>query len=488
MIFSTGYQKTTVDVQRLIKLQRRYGQQGNDSRSHWLLRRRTINTACSIIDSISNYDFVDFELALYFYSNDAKVSYFMRAFEGQLEEAVMHPESFVKNLDSFYWKMCFYIEENHLYRDFYDFCALLEQQRRLKIREGHKKIFDSYTSMVMQMTAYFCRNRIEDSVVGITESGDLMFRKNPHPYCDLGEYELERYYPDFMRGKKEITPGIIKKAYQKYGYSIETVEQISCLAAFVNVFDNNQYILAPYINEDCLDIQVNEPYGQLPFTSPRCWKETAFYKEMLLRRNYMLPSGGIRMEFVNAGDIRKILFMETIHNEQIIMLYHVFTHTNGEFSGYFNTKNQVFFSIFEHTNQSGWHTELENFILECYMILTCDYDIDRKKNYAIRQVAQLEGEFHYPFQPLAAITYQVREEGQGNRQKKNRNYDKRNYQEEFRHRNGRIRNLPVGQHASDKAQQYALDMGYCLPPGKTYIRAYKYRVYCKVKSKSLGIA
>lgn len=39
------------------------------------------------------------------------------------------------------------------------------------------------------------------------------------------------------------------------------------------------------------------------------------------------------------------------------------------------------------------------------MILTCDYEIDRKKNYAVRQVEQLDGEFYYPYQPLAVMSY-----------------------------------------------------------------------------------
>ena len=115
------------------------------------------------------------------------------------------------------------------------------------------------------------------------------------------------------------------------------------------------------------------------------------------------------------------------------------------------------------------------------MILTCNYEIDRKKNYAIRQVDSLEGEFHYPYQPLAVYSYKA--DG-GNKDRRNKGYSrkyvKEEYQEEMRSRKGYIRRLPVNQHASDAAIQHALDLGLELPEGMTFVRSHEYRVYRKV--------
>lgn len=44
----------------------------------------------------------------------------------------------------------------------------------------------------------------------------------------------------------------------------------------------------------------------------------------------------------------------------------------------------MFYSIYEHTNRDEWYERIENFILKNYMILTYQYEIDRKKNFAIR--------------------------------------------------------------------------------------------------------
>lgn len=476
---------TIEDLKYTMDLQRKYGQKGNDPKSMWLLRKRSVNMACSIIQSFSDYEFSEFEAALFFYSNDPKVTYFLRAYEGQLELALIHPEIFTRDLDAFYRKMCFYIEENHLYRDFFDFCAILEQKRRMKIREGHKKVFDAYTSLVMQQVEYFCRNRLEDSVAGVTLDGELIFRKNPHPFSDVPSYEIEDYLIGHITGRHSITSKMISKAYGKYGYSIHGMEEIELFTNLVNVYDNNNYILVPYIDEHNLFIRVDVPYQHHMPIFPRCWKETGFYKDKLKLRNYMLPPGGVTVEYANAGDIEKIMFSEVIHNEQVVMLYHVFTKANGEYAGFYSTKNQVFFSIFENTNASPWHLDAENFLLENYMMLTCNYDIDRKKNYAIQQVDNLEKSFHYPYQPLARITYQSHMAAEGSGTGKPRRYDKLNYQEEVRERDGMIRQLPAGRKPSAEAVQYARNMGYDLPPGRTFVRPYQYRVYCKIRSKQL---
>lgn len=469
----------------LMMLQQKYGKRGNEPLSKWLIRKRAINMACAVIRAISDYDFAEFEAALFFYSDDPKVAYFLRAYEGQLEDAVIHPELFARNLHDFYTKMCFYIEDNHLYRDFFDFCALLEQKRRTKIREGHEHVYNAYTSLVEQQVEYFCRNRMDDSVAGIATSGDLIFRKNPHPFSDMGSYEIEDHLIGHLTGKSIITPKMLSKAYRKYGYSIVSMEDIDVLTEYVNTYDNNNYVLIPYINEHNLHMQVVEPFQHIIPTFPRHWKETTFYKEKLKLRNYMLPIGGVTVEYVNAGDFKKIMFYEVFHNEQVIMLYHVFTQKNGEFAGFYNTKRQVFYSIFENSNVWPSHLEVENFILENYMMLTCDYDIDRKKNYAIQLVKTFNKAFHYPYQPLACVTYQSHKGGETSGTGITRYYNKQHYQEEVRERSEMIRNLPKGQKPSAEAVQYAMNMGYNLPPGRTFVRPYQYRVYCKVQSKQM---
>ena len=152
----------TIDI--LLNYQRKYGERGSDSWSSWILRKRTINIAALVISSIVGIAFTDLESALYFRCEDKRSITFIRAYESQIELAAINPDKFTKELELFLYKTCKYIEENNLFQDFYDFCNLLELQRRSKILQGHKKLFDAYLSLLMQQAAYFCRNRLEDNV------------------------------------------------------------------------------------------------------------------------------------------------------------------------------------------------------------------------------------------------------------------------------------------------------------------------------------
>ena len=477
---------STIDI--LLNYQKKYGKRGNDSWPSWILRKRTINIAVLVISSIAGLEFTDLESALYFHCKDKRSITFIRAYESQIELAAINPDMFVKELDMFLFKTCGYIEENNLFQDFYDFCNLLELQRRLKILQGHKKLFDAYLSLLMQQAAYFCRNRLEDSVIGISENGLLLYKKNPHPYIDIGGYTLEKNMNDFLSGKDSISPKQLHKAYSPYGYNVYSINDVQALESIANVYDNNIFIMLPYITEREIKIVSQEPFKHHENHFPRQWKKTEFYCEKLLQRNYMLPLSGVTARFKNAGDIKEIFFMETIHNNEIVLLYRVITYDNGEFSGFYHTRQQIFYSIFEHTNLPECHETLKNFILENYMILTCDYQIDKKKNYAIKQVNQPEHEFHYPYQPLVTYTYQQKKDPSKEDSKNfNHRYIKEDYQEEVRTRSGYIRRLPENQHASDEAISFAASLGLNLPAGKTFVRSHEYRIYRKIYADKKGV-
>ncbi|MDD3362681.1 MAG: hypothetical protein PHW34_13515 [Hespellia sp.] len=473
------------EIEILLDYQKKYGARGSSSWHSWILRKRTVNIASMVIHHVSQINFSDFELAIYLKCNEPKVKKFIRLYEIQMEEAVINPERFVKNLDMFYLNTCCYIEENHLYRDFFDFCVILEQHRKQKIVMGHQAIFDAYISLLMQQTCYFCRNHMEDNVSGIDESGNLMFQKNPHPYSDAGCYELEKKYQGFLKGRVDISEKELYRAYKPYGYTIHSWEELRLLESRVKVYDNNNYTMVPYLSENTPEIMLHQIYMHYMPEFPRQWKKTDLYKEKLRHRNYMLPVTGVKACYVNAGDIKEIFFQEIFYNEEIVLLYKVTTHNNGEYSGRYHTKSQIFYSIYGFTDHPEWHLEIENFILENYMILTCDYVIDRKKNYAVKQVDHPEKEFHYPYQPLVSYTYEQKNTKSEKASNKKRNYVKENYKEEIRAKSGYIRNLPANYQASVEAVQYAAEFGLELPEGKTFVRAHEFRVYTKIQSVTL---
>lgn len=470
------------ELNLLLHYQNKHGKKGSESWEKWLLRKRTINLAVMVITNIAGLDFADFELALYFRCDNKQARHFIRTYESQMEEAMLQPENFVENLDAFYLDTCKYIEKYLLYRDFYNFCDLLNYQRNIKIQQGHKAVFDAYVSLLMQQTCYFSRNRIEDSVVGVTSHGELIFRKNPHPYSDLGSYKLEKQLCLMISGGKTLTEEQIHNAYKTCGYKIYSLADVEHLEAVSKIHDNNIFVMAPYITEKETDIVLKVSYQHHVPKFPRQWKTTDFYIEKLSRRNYMLPTSGITAQFANAGDIQEIRFAEVFKNEEIVLLYRVSTFHNGEYSGFYHTKSRVFYSIYEHTNCREWHENVKNFILENYMILTCDYEIDRKKNYAIRQVDTFKNEFHYPYQPLVIYNY-IKQETPDNKQeieRKKCRYNKEEYYEEVCTRSGYIRRLPQNHHASEKAVQYAASLGLELPSGKTFVRSHEFLIHHKI--------
>ena len=463
-----------MDYKRIIemlKLQIDYGKRRGESIDEWVLKKRTINTAFAVINMICGMNFVDFESAIYLHSRDKKISYFITQYEKQMEEAILAPESFIRNLPVFYIKMADYILRQDLFMIFLEFYEYFSFKCRSKIEAGYKNVFEAYVSLILQQFPYFCSGHSEYNVIGYTGDGQPFLQKSIFPYSDCGNYELEKKMLYMLYGKKELSTQDIHKAFRLWGYDVHSFEEIALLEAKVKVFDNNHYALLPYITENNVDILPKEPFRHIPVHFPRKWKPTGFYVEELSRRIRMLPDTGITALFVNASDIEKINFKEIFHNDSIILLYRVCTKMSGEFSGFFNTRTHMFYSIFENTNFAETHDSVENFILENYYFLTCNFIINRKKNYAMRQVENLEKEFYYPEQPL--VKYQYQRKKQPGTQGTFKNYNKNTYVMERKSVSGYIRKLPDNQHASNEAIAYAQQLGYDLPLDMTYVRPFQ---------------
>lgn len=468
------------EMETLLLYQKKYGKRHEETWGDWILKKRSINSAAYIISEISGFSFDIYEQALYFPCTDGQ-RYFQRIYERQMEDALLCPENFVKNLDAFYRDTCLYIEKHTLEKNFFNFTEQLSSQRRKKIAQDKRwqAIFDAYISLVMQQAMYFCRDNLSKSIVGITESGDLMKEINPNPYIDAGSYELEKKLMQVCLGKSVLAKKDIVEAYRMYGYDFHSLAEVHACEALTRTFDNNLYNMVPFISERIQNIVIETPYQHFLPRFPRIWLDTEKYREKLKKRNYLLPAAGITARYVNAGDISEIRFAEILHNGEIVLLYRVITDGNGEYSGYYKTKSQEFYSIFEFTERKEWHDQVENFILENYMLLTCSCSVQHKRNYAIRQVDSFSGEFFFPYQVLATYSYYHRENRGKASEKCTRKYVKEEYLEEIRTRKGYLRRLPTGQRASENAVKNALSIGIELPNGMTYVRSHEYVTHVK---------
>lgn len=463
----------------MLLLQIKHGKRKGTSFSEWILKKRSINIAALIISEVSSIDFCSLENAIYFHNIPEQYNWFVKAYAIPMEEAAIHPQRFVASFDDYLKRCCITIEKNHWYREFYDYCTLILKERLSKSKQKNRSIISAYISLLMQQTTYFTRGRIEDAIYGISESGKILYQKCIHPYLDLGAYDLEK---DLLKNKS-LSPNLLYDTFKKYGYEFHSLQDWEIVNSENMTYENNTFRMVPFIDERTDFVAISEPYKPYAINLPRIWKQTDVYQERLKRRNYLIPASGITAIYRNAADIKEIRFIETLYDNEIVMLYRVTTYENGQFSGYYFTKSEMFYSIYEDTI-GPMHSQIKNFILENYMLLTCDYEIRNKKNYAIRQTDSLNTEFHYPSQPL--VSYRFRSPVKSKKTNKNLGkelvYHKEEYQEEIKTRVGYIRNLPAGQHASDLARHNAEQLGFELSEGKTYVRSHSFRIYHKLKA------
>ncbi len=470
----------STNFQEMLLLQTKYGKRRGMSFSDWVIKKRTISIAALVISAVSQFDFCELETAIYFHSIPDKYNWFIRVYAILMEEAAINADRFASQIDNYLRDTYLTIEKNAWYRDYFDFCVLTMKEVETKRRQGYKSVMSAYVSLLMQQSTYFTCSSLERTIYGIAESGKPLFKKAEHPYIDLGVYDLEKS----LLKAGQLSSKKLYDTFNKYGYEIRSLEEWDFLINITRVFDNNTFRMIPYIDERTAFVSIEELFMSNIIEFPRRWKSTEVYSERLKERDYLLPANGVIATYKNAGDIKEIRFIETLHEHEVVMLYRVSTRY-GQFSGYYCTKSGRFYSIYDDT-VGPMHEQIKNFVLENYMLLTCDYEIRSKRIYAIRQTENLQTEFHYPDQPLVSFQYRTldRPAVSGKAQWRAHAYHKEEYQEEIKTRVGYIRNLPTGQKASDTACEYAGKLGIRLAEGKTYVRSHLYRVYHKLKKNA----
>ena len=208
---------------------------------------------------------------------------------------------------------------------------------------------------------------------------------------------------------------------------------------------------------------------------------TVDLKKKLLRRNKTLPTNGVLIKFNDNRLFEEVLLKEIFYEDTIFLLYKVKT-TEGDTVGFFDTREQYFFSIFlEYTENLNVHKNFGDFILflySCYCLNDENYQLNKLHHY-----------FLLGLQPLSAEGYL-----QGGKLKNRFNPDKEhkdgvaridndNYTTETRGIQGYIRKLPEGQKASEKAIETAEALGYSLAYNETYVQPFTKQIF-KLKIKS----
>lgn len=441
-----------------------------------ILKFRTMMSCEMINDNLVGQNLDDFLDEVFLYKEDNKFfNDLLFAYERALSLCIVDYEKFKEEFHTFLLSKKQYIEDNNLYKDFFKFTYFI--YKTLSKKRISEKILLAYQDLLLQQYSYLNPN--EQLIYGVNSDNTLLLTPELFPKLDYPFFELEIFKQTPSREK-------IIKCYRKYGYMLNGIEDITKYTFDEQIVTNLIFQLVFLIDEETKDIL---PYPYYEHSTnipklPRIWKDTNFYKEQLLNRNYLLPNRGVIALYKTCGDIKEVLFKEKIIDNDIFLLYKIKFSNNKCSAGFYDTKEQIFFSAWTHGVEKAnliLSTNIENFILENYWHLTCNTEITHKKTTALNIVSDINhiDTPYYIEQPL--VQYITTKTNIKNEKSITsiHNFVKENYSIVPKEINPYLRKLPHNATISEQAFKKAKEKGIIVPEGMTYVDKFTKKVYRK---------
>lgn len=112
---------------------------------------------------------------------------------------------------------------------------------------------------------------------------------------------------------------------------------------------------------------------------------------------------------------------EKFKDDRIFLLFKLYDQKGESTMGFFDTKIQLFYLIFKESSGEHFNEIMKNFILENYLHLTTDIEIDRKRNFALRVVNDIESNDLLLYEGQPAVQFVFDKKGEkGERKRKER--------------------------------------------------------------------
>ena len=466
-------------VEDLKQLNKKYKNKGL---AIYTIRRRVFNSAMSILALIEPIPFADLSWDLYFLIENTDFSVLANGYKGVLETAKVQPKKFIQQLYEFYRKTGKKIKEQGLTRQFFTFLSLLmsysDDDLIKRERPIEHNVYVAYLNLLLEQ-AEFLRSNIFDHdkvVAGIDTHGNVMEITDFAPNADAFGSAIE----DALTLKdQDICTQAIYVAEQKYGIKVADFE---LLLLQCQNYDNNIYAMVQYINEYTMDIVVNNDEAMSADVEPIIHvvpvSGIPIDVKQLTRKRRTLPTNGLKITIGNNTFIQKMLLKEIVDSGEVVVLYKAYT-ALGAFSGFYRQSDDVFYSIFGHTNNkigNVLNDVVKNIVLWGYTSYVChdtieidtvhylQYFDDNVNNPDVSYVSK-NGKLHIPSSgvPRQLIAYQD------------------GYETEVKYITGYIRKLPIGQTASPQAIDTARALGYELAPNETYVCPFERNVWIRKK-------
>lgn len=446
----------------------------------YILHSRVLQSAYAIMRLIDDINIDELSLKLFMLVKDVNFSDFVHRYEYVLEMAKEKPDVFGEQLYEFYVKMASFIKKNNYYEQFFAFLSFFQTKTAKDMEERTNLIYRAYVSLLLEQLEFLRANKFDTDnlVVGLTTDGKVLEIRDIFPNSDYPAHIALHY----AANNKEISKKEISQLYAQHGYKVTSSHDARYIQILSQLYTNAISFLTPYMNEFTLDILpqkgFNPVFSEYCDRIPRLIGNNDELKELLLHRRKTLSANGLKIHFENSSFLNDLLLKEVYYDGAVICLYRIDTQ-EGETSGYYNTKDKQFASVFMHTldNFSLMTDFVEAVVLWSYAAYVC---VDEAvlpttqsfksflddKNVDVTFTA-IGGKLRVP-----TDTKHIRTIAGDER-----------YETETKRINGYIRKLPDGQKASEKAKLLAQSLGYELEDNETYVQPFERASWIVKKSK-----
>ena len=468
------------------------------------MMRRTNATAISMLSELEDVPFRELSSSLYFICQDLQAQEFVHRYEAQLELAGANQDAFVKGLHKFFNDMARFVKDNELYPEYFEFISLCTRLRyedkwneKSPIR---RKVIDAYMSLLMQNLEYMRPNKFDFSTVvcGLDTNGEIMVTKDLYPDIDECIRELEGILTS--TSQKHATPvdldAIVYSVFRRKYPEIRCMDDLNNAMEDDRMFTHHHSALATYLNEYNFDILPSADKVMsrniTPYMTIQAGRvDMEALEQSLSKRARALPTNGVLFEIKMGGEpvtgpfIQSVLMREVYHDDRIVMLYK-YTLAGGEAAGFYDTKDNFFYSVLREASDPAPYNRLKSFILYLYAAATTrggeqmlaefgdKIYLGEDGQQEINPVLQLTVE---PFTRGGKLyrTYGTDKEGIRNPVGPRAGSDK--YEAESHNIQGFIRRVGAGRTPSREAVERAEALGYQLAPDETYVQPFVKKVF-----------
>lgn len=439
------------------------------------LMAHTYTTALQVVTRLDGLPFYEIAMGVFVYCKDETCRFISKDFEAAIELAGIDPEKFILTLHQFYNDLSAKLRKPGMLVAFAQFLHTFARLRYTK--SGHNinpNIILAYSDLILHTLYYLRPNKLDYTVdvVGVSINGEPLTVPSQYSLAPLCEY---RYLIAQLAGIDEP----LEKVFARHGIQIPE-GGIQELYRRVRIRENITASLLPLLNEYTFDVfPTNIPKAITELLLVKIDVDVNELKEKLKHRRRPLSSNGLKVEFDDSTEIFKTLILkEIVMYDQVYLLYRLITDI-GDFSGYFATKSDFFYSLNELKGDEILDT-IAKMVLYFYAGATLEggYEPERFKD--IARIA---------FFPIGAHCYNVggklrdvyhKTSGESGKRKSDARYSQKDILI-----NATIRRLPEGEKASPQAIENARRLGYTLAPGETFVLPFIRRVFY-LKEDELG--